>query len=247
MGAGPAGLLLGLQLARKGIEVVLLDMGETVDDRPRAAHYATPAVHELVKAGIHEDVVERGFKPHGVCWRRIDGSLLTTLDQKVVQEDPYAMVCLPLGMLGALMVEHAAKYPNMTIHWGHEVTSISQDDDCARVVAKTKDGDKTFEGTYVVGCDGANSKVRRELLGEWNFPGHTWDNWVVATNVPPRRMPLTQVYYPFEKFGYIDSNFIIHPEDWYMAAKITKDGLWRVSYGEVPGLTPEEVAPQLTD
>ena len=26
-----------------------------------------------------------------------------------------------------------------------------------------------------------------------------------------------------------------------MAAKITKDGLWRVSYGELPGLTPEEV------
>jgi len=26
-----------------------------------------------------------------------------------------------------------------------------------------------------------------------------------------------------------------------MAAKITKDGLWRVSYGEIPGLTPEEV------
>src|SRR5579859_6510311 len=28
-----------------------------------------------------------------------------------------------------------------------------------------------------------------------------------------------------------------------MAAKITKDGLWRVSYGEIPGLTPEEVHP----
>lgn len=184
VGAGPAGLLLGLQLARKGIEVTLLDMGETVDDRPRAAHYATPAVYELVKAGIHEDVVERGFKPHGVCWRRIDGQLLATLDQKVVQEDPMAMVCLPLGMLGALMVEHAAKYSNMTIHWGHEVVSVSQDDNRARVVAKTEDGEKTFEGTYVVGCDGANSKVRRELLGEWNFPGHTWDEWVVATNVP---------------------------------------------------------------
>ena len=26
-----------------------------------------------------------------------------------------------------------------------------------------------------------------------------------------------------------------------MAAKITTDGLWRVSYGEIPGLTPEEV------
>ena len=192
MGAGPAGLLLGLQLARNGIEVVLLDMGETIDHRPRAAHYATPAVHELLKAGILDDVIERGFKPHGVCWRRINGELLATLHQTVVIEDPMAMVCLPLGLLGVLMVEHAAKYPNMTIHWGHEVTSISQEDKSARVVASTKDGEKTFEGTYVVGCDGANSKVRRELLGEWNFPGHTWDEWVVATNV------ITSLYFPLK-------------------------------------------------
>lgn len=49
-----------------------------------------------------------------------------------------------------------------------------------------------------------------------------------------------QVYYPFEKFAYWDSNFIIHPDDWYMAAKITNDGMWRVTYGDIPGLTDEE-------
>lgn len=50
-----------------------------------------------------------------------------------------------------------------------------------------------------------------------------------------------QVYYPFEKFGFDDINNIIHPEDYYMAAKITTDGLWRVSYGEDTKLTPEQV------
>lgn len=51
---------------------------------------------------------------------------------------------------------------------------------------------------------------------------------------------LFQVYYPFEKFGYWDSQFIVHPTDWYMAAKITSDGMWRVTYGDVVGLEPEE-------
>jgi 2-polyprenyl-6-methoxyphenol hydroxylase-like FAD-dependent oxidoreductase len=50
-----------------------------------------------------------------------------------------------------------------------------------------------------------------------------------------------QTYYDFDKFNYQDSNFIIHPEYWYMAAKISKDGLWRVSYGEVAGLSQEEI------
>jgi hypothetical protein len=50
-----------------------------------------------------------------------------------------------------------------------------------------------------------------------------------------------QVYYPFEKWGYIDSNFIIDDEHWYMAARISNDGMWRVSYGELNGLSRDEV------
>lgn len=51
-----------------------------------------------------------------------------------------------------------------------------------------------------------------------------------------------EVYLPFdERFGYWDSNFIVHPEDWYMAARITTDGLWRVTYGDDAGLSREEI------
>ena len=50
-----------------------------------------------------------------------------------------------------------------------------------------------------------------------------------------------KVYYDFHKFGYQDANFHIHPEHWYVAARITKDGLWRVSYGELPGLSREKL------
>lgn len=49
-----------------------------------------------------------------------------------------------------------------------------------------------------------------------------------------------QVYYDFHKFGYWDSNFILDEKDWYMAARITNDGLWRVTYGDVWGLSNEE-------
>lgn len=51
------------------------------------------------------------------------------------------------------------------------------------------------------------------------------------------------MYYPFEKYNsdYLDSNFIIDSVHWHMAAKITKDGMWRVTYGELPGLTRDEL------
>jgi len=164
--------------------VVILDMGKTVDSRPRAAHYAAPAALELLKAGVLEDVKKRGFQPEQFCWRKLDGTWLTGIDNRVIGDDPLRMVVLPLGLLGELLVEHAEKYPNIKIHWAHEVVAIDQDEHKARAVAKTEDGiEITFEGDYVVGCDGANSKVRRALFGDWNYPGKTWDEWVVATNV----------------------------------------------------------------
>lgn len=56
---------------------------------------------------------------------------------------------------------------------------------------------------------------------------------------------MEQVKYPFEKLGYEDVQFIIDPVHWHMVARLTKEkdgsGWWRVSYGEVGGLTREEL------
>lgn len=41
-----------------------------------------------------------------------------------------------------------------------------------------------------------------------------------------------QIYYPCDKWGYDDLNFFIDPKDWHIVARLTKDGLWRVSYRE---------------
>lgn len=50
-----------------------------------------------------------------------------------------------------------------------------------------------------------------------------------------------QVYYDFDKYGFTDSNFIIHPEHFFMAARMTEDNLYRVTYGEANNLTLEEL------
>jgi 2-polyprenyl-6-methoxyphenol hydroxylase-like FAD-dependent oxidoreductase len=86
------------------------------------------------------------------------------------------------------------------------------------------------DADYVVGCDGANSTVRRLLYGD-SYPGRTWEEQIVATNV----------YYEFSPYGYDDSNFFIDHEHWHMVAKIQKDGLYRITYGEKGGLTAEQL------
>ncbi|KAJ5552705.1 hypothetical protein N7494_002083 [Penicillium frequentans] len=232
VGGGPSGTLLALLLGKQGIPVQLLEAAEKFDDRPRATHYAPTAVKELQRAGVFEDMKAKGgFLPSGVCWRKLHGDILATINGPS-EDEPHPLICLPLNQLHEVLEEHLKKYPSIDVRFNHRVVGLGQDDSNAWVEVESHEGKKSFKAQYVVGCDGASSIVRRSLFGDEDFPGFTWDEQIVATNT----------YYPFEKHGFtIDSSFIVHPEHWYMAAKITKDGLWRVTYGELPGLTYEEL------
>lgn len=232
VGGGPSGLLLTLLLAKQGIPVRLLEAEKGLDDRPRATHYSPPAVRELRRAGVLNDMKAKGaFVPNGACWRKLNGDFITGVaapNQQAV--DP--MICLPLNKLSEVLAESVVKCANAQILYSHKVTGLGQDDAKAWVEVETPAGAKTLEAQYIIGCDGANSQIRRSLFGKQEFPGFTWKEQIVATNT----------YYSFEKHGFDrDSNFIIHPEHWYMAARISNDGLWRVTYGELPGLSFDEL------
>ncbi|QKX53819.1 uncharacterized protein TRUGW13939_00899 [Talaromyces rugulosus] len=234
VGAGPSGLLLALMLGKKGIPVRVLEAAESLDDRPRATHYSPPAVYELRRAGILEDMkIEGSFVPNGVCWRNLDGDFLAGMAAPGSKDaGPTPMICLPLNKLNHVLQRHINQLPHVEVFYSHKVIGLGQDEEKAWVDVETSDGGKKFEAQFIVGCDGANSQIRRSLFGDLAFPGFTWEQQIVATNT----------YYPFEKHGFNrDSNFIIHPEHWYMAARISNDGLWRVTYGEVAGLSFDEL------
>lgn len=240
VGAGPSGLLLTLLLARAGITVQLLEMTHELDTNPRASHYTTESCYEFERAGILDIIREHGFHPNGVSWRKLDEkktvlAALRMTPSGNVEEDAkahrYRMVCLPLHRLGKLLQDGVKAQPSATILFDHKVVGIGQDAEKAWVRVETPAGEKTLEGDYVVGCDGGNSKVRRLLFGDGVFPGRTWDEQIVATNM----------YYDFSPYDYDDSQFFIHPEHWHMVAKIQTDGLHRVTYGEHGGLTNEQL------
>ncbi|KAJ9603749.1 hypothetical protein H2200_011935 [Cladophialophora chaetospira] len=235
VGAGPSGLLLGLMLAKKGITVHILEAAAELDDSPRAAYYGPPAAHALRTAGVIDEVRKDGFDPVIMCWRKLDGTYLAGMDNSLMNDDPDRLACMPLAQLDRLLYRNAIEQPTVQVSFNHKVVEIGQDENKAWVDVETPEGSKRLEATYIVGCDGANSIVRRKLYGDWEWPGYTWKEQIVATNVA----------YPFEKYGYDDANFFIHPEHWHMVARLTKNadgsGWWRCSYGEIGGLTREEL------
>jgi 2-polyprenyl-6-methoxyphenol hydroxylase-like FAD-dependent oxidoreductase len=184
VGAGPAGLVLALLLAKANIKIEILEAASALDQSPRATHYSYPALHELKRAGLLDEIRERGFVTDGeVAWRRLDGSLITQINGSALPID-YRLHALPLNRLCKLVYEHIEREPNCEVKFSHKVLSIDQDKPSAEVLVETPDGTQvTMKADYIIGCDGANSQIRRSLFGDMNFPGRTWDEQIVATNV----------------------------------------------------------------
>ncbi|TVY45347.1 FAD-dependent monooxygenase [Lachnellula occidentalis] len=231
VGAGPTGMVLGMVLARAGIKVTLLEKESTTDERPRAAHLTPPTMRLLERAGLAEDVRRKGWTPNNFAWRKLDGTIITSIEDFGQSKNPISMVVLPLGPLGKIILDHASREDNITIKFNHSVTGVGQDDHSAWALVRNEDRSEfKVAGDYVVGCDGGTSSVRKSLYGPRHFPGQTWDERLIASNV----------IYPVDKFGWDDLNTIIHPSQRALIAKITQDGLWRVSYIEDKDFTYEE-------
>lgn len=180
-----------------------------------------------------DDVRAKAFFADGVSWRHIDGSLIAQLDTTDSPED-FKMVSLPLDELLPLIGSHLDREPAAEILWSHNVTSVGQDQESAWIEVESPSGNKRLSATYVVGCDGGGSKVRRELFGS-DFPGRTWDEQIVATNV---YLPNLRKHAPDD---WTSSNFMVSRSHFPMIAQISNDGLTRVTYGEDGGLTYDEM------
>ena len=168
-----------------------------------------------------------------------------------IKDHPDRMTILQLAEIIEIMYRHCNEKGKglIEVKFDHRVVEVGQDDGKAWADVETGEGkEKTrFKADYVVGCDGATSAVRRSLFGrEW--PGQTFDYQFIVQNVSfPVRSPnilsvdKLQVFYEgFEKHGWDGGNYMVDPDHWGLVAKRGKGGLWRVTYGDVGGLTDEE-------
>lgn len=248
MGAGPSGLLLALYLSRAGINVRVLEAATEPDKQPRATHYGPAGVYELRRSGILEAMKEKGsFSPKSVSWRASDGSLLAALPKPPAPPvssgnttPPDGVVSLPLNLVVEILLEAVAAQPTAQVEFGCRVVDVGQDPEGNSAwidVVRGGEGEKPtrIEASYVVGCDGARSSVRGSLFGR-SFPGYTWDTWLVAVNVR---------FHDVEKYeaAFSDVNFLIHPTNWCMVARIGGSrNLFRVTYGEPGDMSKEACA-----
>lgn len=137
------------------------------------------------RAGVLDKIRQDGLELYGFCWRKTGGEYIAGIKDVFdpVREDRY--VTLPVDQLAQITYEELQKYPNARLYWKHKFTGFTQDEKQVTISTEHNGQPKTFTADFLIGCDGGRSGVRRALFGR-NFPGHTWDVQIVATNVRVR-------------------------------------------------------------
>lgn len=176
VGAGPAGLMLSLLLARAKIPSLVLEQSAQPTDDTRAVFYNAASQFEFKRARIEEQVSQQGFQIRSAAFRDLQGKRLFTMPGAgqigLIQKELTAIV------QGELEKEEYSK-----IFWSHTVVGLGQDEDMAWVDVETDSGTQRLTAKYIVGCDGGSSTIRQGLFGRDALRGFTWEFPLVAADV----------------------------------------------------------------
>ena len=178
VGGGPAGMVLGLLLARAGVEVTLLEKHADFlrDFRGDTVHPSTLAL--LDELGLWERfaALPQSRVDHGAL--TVDGRPVTLVDfRRLRQPHPY-IAMVPQWDLLNLLAEAAKAEPTFTLRLEHEVTGVLRDGGRTTGVRyRSPDGDGELTADLTVACDGRGSVLRRESglpVREFAVPFDVW-------------------------------------------------------------------------
>ena len=235
VGGGPVGLVTALGLARRGIPVTVVERESDVYRAPRAMGYHWSALYGLDDLGLLEPMLERGFAADGFKFLiRSTKETLSFSTSPLVGHvaHPFSLT-LGQDQFADIVVDHLRAMPHVEIRWRTEAAALDQDGDQA--VVTTGSGER-IAAPWLVAADGASSRIRS--LAGLDFQGLTWPHNFIATNVRSDS---------FAALGLADNNYVIDPDYGSVVARITKDGLWRVTWAEDATLPDEGVLERIHD
>ncbi|QVQ51565.1 FAD-dependent monooxygenase [Spiractinospora alimapuensis] len=178
VGAGPTGLTLGIELARRGVGVRVVDASSGVTTQTRALGVQARTLELLRRVDLAEPAIDLGLTvtDFRVFSERHQILHLTLRDV----DSPYPfLLMLPQNQTEELLSTRLAD-AGVVVERDVELVDLHQTVDAAHATLRHRDG--TVEETsaaWVVGCDGARSSVRRLL--KIPFVGSTFEeNFAVA-------------------------------------------------------------------
>jgi len=219
VGAGPVGLSTAIDLAQRGLPVLLLDDDNTVSLGSRGLCYAKRTLEVLDRLGCGQAVVDKG-----VTWN-VGRTFLDTeevfrfdLLPESGHERP-GMVNLQQYYLEEYLVRRATELPGIDLRWKHKVARVEPHGQGATLQVETADGAFAVEADWLVVADGARSPIRRMLGLE--IEGTVFhDRFLIADVVMKADFPAERWFW-FDPPFHRNQSVLLHRE---------ADNVWRIDF-----------------
>src|ERR671921_1721863 len=145
VGAGPVGLCTAIDLAQRGVPVVLLDDADRIGEGSRGICYAKRTLEILDRLGVAQKCLGKGVTwKVGKVFQRDELLYAFDLLPEAGHEMP-AFINLQQYYLEHFLVERAAELPNLEIRWRNRVTGLARRNDGATLDIDTPDGPYALE------------------------------------------------------------------------------------------------------
>lgn len=172
VGGGPAGMMLGLILARCGVAVTVMEKHADFlrDFRGDTVHPST--MRMLDELGLFGKFDKIGYSLVEKAEFPVDGRPVTLVDfRRLRQPHPYVAMVPQWDFLD-LLADAGRDEPNFTLRMQTEVTGLLRDGERITGVRYTSpDGAGELHAELTVACDGRTSLVRREAdLSTRDYP-----------------------------------------------------------------------------
>jgi putative polyketide hydroxylase len=181
VGAGPAGLVAAVTLARYGIKVLVVEKRDATSALSRALVISTRSM-EIFRAWGLEDQIRAGAADvESRAWvaRTLASAEGTEMPlgyptiAQAAQVSPTRPAWAPQDHLEPLLLALARSLPSAEVRFGCELVALRQDADGVRAGVRSPGSDQVQEirARFAIGADGAHSAIRSQLGIRMDGPG----------------------------------------------------------------------------
>ena len=174
VGAGLAGSLLSVYLAKRGFQV---DVYERRSDMRRVQIVAgrsinlalsTRGIHALKDVGLYEKIMKIAIPMKGRMIHSVDGEVTF---QRYGKDDTEVIYATSRADLNKELMTEAEAYGNVRIHFGQRCTGMNLETGELFLCDESTGNEKLIQAGTVIGADGSASAIRMEMqkIGRFNF------------------------------------------------------------------------------
>jgi 3-(3-hydroxy-phenyl)propionate hydroxylase len=229
VGAGPVGLTISLDLAQRGVPVVLLDDADRIGEGSRGICWAKRTLEIWDRLGVAAPMVAKG-----VTWKL--GKVFLGDDPvysfDLLPEDGHKMpafINLQQYFVEHVLVERVADVDAIDLRWKNKAVGLDRRNDGVRLTVETPEGAYDLEAEWVIAADGARSAVR-DMLG-LGFSGVTFEEKFLIADVKMAADFPTERRFWFDPPFHSGQSALMHRQP---------DNVWRIDLQLGPDADVEE-------